>query len=209
MIKDILCRSYLAPLSSSIGEKRSRIFLEAIAGACVGIGEVVLLPIDVLKIKSQTNPEVLKGRTVWDLLRRENYRLFAGAGWTVARNVPGSLGLFGGNAMVKEFVFNLDGGHATLSQTLASSATGSVCSLVLSSPFDVIKTRVQNQPFDKPISGFQVVRDILKNEGMVAFARGIVPKLVTVGPKLVTSFTAAQYLTSIFSQSLNSNAKAL
>ncbi len=45
--------------------------LNATSGALVGIGEVFLLPLDVLKIKSQTNPEVLKGRGLMDLLVNE------------------------------------------------------------------------------------------------------------------------------------------
>ena len=43
--------------------------MHALAGSCVGIGEVALLPLDVLKIKSQTNPEVLVGRGMADLFK--------------------------------------------------------------------------------------------------------------------------------------------
>lgn len=42
----------------------------------VGIGEIILLPLDVLKIKSQTNPESLKGRGLIKLIREEGMNLY-------------------------------------------------------------------------------------------------------------------------------------
>jgi hypothetical protein len=56
-----------------------------------GIGEVVLLPLDVLKIKMQTNPEAIKGRGLVKLVTEEGIAsLYRGWGWTMARNAPGS-----------------------------------------------------------------------------------------------------------------------
>lgn len=37
---------------------RAKGLMEATAGSLVGVGEIVLLPCDVLKIKAQTNPQV-------------------------------------------------------------------------------------------------------------------------------------------------------
>lgn len=56
----------------------------------IGIGEVVLLPLDVLKIKRQTNPEAFKGRGVLKIVADEGFGLYRGWGWTAARNAPGS-----------------------------------------------------------------------------------------------------------------------
>ena len=51
----------------------------------------MLLPLDVLKIKMQTNPEALRGRGFFRLLTDEGIgSLYRGWGWTIARNVPGS-----------------------------------------------------------------------------------------------------------------------
>ena len=49
----------------------------ALAGSLIGIGEVALLPLDVLKIKAQTNPEVLEGRGLVDLLKTERFALYS------------------------------------------------------------------------------------------------------------------------------------
>lgn len=56
----------------------------------VGIGEIVLLPLDVLKIKRQTNPEAFRGRGVFKIVADEGMGLYRGATWTAARNAPGS-----------------------------------------------------------------------------------------------------------------------
>ena len=64
--------------------------MHATAGSLIGIGEIVLLPLDVLKIKRQTNPEAFRGRGVFRIVADEGIGLYRGAGWTAARNAPGS-----------------------------------------------------------------------------------------------------------------------
>jgi hypothetical protein len=84
-----------------------------------GIGEVVLLPLDVLKIKMQTNPDALRGRGLFKLISDEGIAsLYRGWGWTMARNAPGSFALFGGSAATKEYLFKLsDYSQATWGQS--------------------------------------------------------------------------------------------
>jgi len=48
----------------------------AVAGSIMGVGEIVLLPLDVLKIKAQTNPESLQGRGVFKILKDEGMGLY-------------------------------------------------------------------------------------------------------------------------------------
>jgi hypothetical protein len=56
----------------------------------IGIGEIFLLPLDVLKIKRQTNPEAFRGRGLFKIVRDEGFALYRGWEWTAARNAPGS-----------------------------------------------------------------------------------------------------------------------
>jgi hypothetical protein len=74
--------------SGIFGVKTGKIITAAVAGSMMGVGEVALLPLDVLKIKAQTNPEALAGRGVVDIFRTEGRGLYRGAGWTAARNAP-------------------------------------------------------------------------------------------------------------------------
>ena len=57
VVFDYLRRNHSDTLSS-------RPLQQAVAGSIMGIGEVVLLPLDVLKIRMQTNPESLAGKGV-------------------------------------------------------------------------------------------------------------------------------------------------
>lgn len=74
--------------------------MHATAGSIIGIGEVVLLPLDALKIKMQTNAHQYAGKKVCQILYQEGFGLYRGASWTAARNAPGSFALFGGSAVV-------------------------------------------------------------------------------------------------------------
>lgn len=118
---------------------------------------------------------------------------------TAARNAPGSFFLFGGSAFVKENIFHLENYRdATFFQHFIASAVGSIASIVVANPFDVVKTRIQNKPFDQPMTGMQITRQILAQEGLSAFMKGLTPKILTTGPKLIFSFTIAQYLIGLF-----------
>jgi hypothetical protein len=64
--------------------------MQATAGSLTGIGEVVLLPLDALKIKRQVNPDAFRGRGAVRIFIEEGTTLYRGWGWTVARNAPGS-----------------------------------------------------------------------------------------------------------------------
>jgi len=174
--------------------------LHAVAGSMIGVGEVLLLPLDVLKIKSQNNPEALQGRGLVGILRTERLAsLYRGAGWTAARNAPGSFALFGVTAFVKNKIFNLeDFRSASFGQTFVASVGGGVASITVASPLDVIKTRIQSRDFSSKETGLQILRQMLQKEGVSAFFKGLLPKILVVGPKLVFSFTIAQQLIARF-----------
>ncbi|GMF97803.1 hypothetical protein B5S33_g3366 [[Candida] boidinii] len=181
------------------GKKTGKALMSATAGSLIGIGEIVLLPLDVLKIKRQTNPESFKGRGFLKIIQDEGFGLYRGWGWTAARNAPGSFALFGGSAFAKEYIFHLqDYSSATWTQNFVASICGACSSLIVSAPLDVIKTRIQNRNFDNPESGFTILKNMAKNEGLTSFFKGLTPKLLTTGPKLVFSFALAQSLIPAF-----------
>lgn len=182
----------------TFGDKTGKTLMHATAGSLIGIGEVLLLPLDVLKIKAQTNPAAfgeLKGFGMAKMLWTEGRGLYAGAGATMMRNAPGSFALFGGSEVAYQYFFSLkDRRDATVAQHLAASVFGSVASIAFSAPLDTIKTRIQNQNFGANIGGMKVFRDLIKEEGPTALWKGLVPKVLMVGPKLVFSMTIANYL---------------
>ncbi|GAA5856617.1 hypothetical protein JCM3775_003686 [Rhodotorula graminis] len=198
---DFLSRNFKKSFDGAFGEKNGKAMMAATAGSLTGIGEIVLLPLDVLKIKRQTNPEAFRSRGFVQIVRDEGFSLYRGASWTAARNAPGSFALFGGSAFTKEYVFKLeDYRTATWYQNFIASIAGSISSIAISQPLDVIKTRIQNQNFESKVGGMTVVRELIKNEGASAFFKGLTPKVLVVGPKLIFSFTLAQTLIPLFSK---------
>ena len=78
-----------------------------------------------------------------------------------------------------------------------------------------MKTRIQNAHFNTNVGGMAVIRDMVRNEGLSAFFKGLTPKvsgddcarselltrerqILVVGPKLVFSYTLAQSLIPFF-----------
>lgn len=198
-VRDYLAKHYGTDFDRTFGKGTGKAIMHATAGSLIGIGEIVLLPLDVLKIKRQTNPEAFRGRGVVRIVADEGMGLYRGAGWTAARNAPGSFALFGGSAFAKQYIYALeDYNQASWLQNFVASICGASASLVVSAPLDVIKTRIQNRNFDNPESGFRIVSSMMKNEGFTSFFKGLTPKLLMTGPKLVFSFWLAQVLIPAF-----------
>ncbi|MCJ1295737.1 hypothetical protein MMC34_007301 [Xylographa carneopallida] len=202
-VRDYLALHHGDRFDSAFGKGTGKAIMHATAGSIIGIGEIILLPLDVLKIKRQTNPEAFRNRGFFRIVADEGMGLYRGAGWTAARNAPGSFALFGGSAFAKEKFYKLtDYNTATWLQNFVASIAGASASLVVSAPLDVIKTRIQNRNFENPESGFKIVSSMLKNEGITSFFKGLTPKLLMTGPKLVFSFWLAQTLIPAFNKVL-------
>ena len=199
-------RDYLAlhhghRFDAAFGPGTGKAIMHATAGSLIGIGEIILLPLDVLKIKRQTNPEAFRSRGFFRIVADEGMGLYRGAGWTAARNAPGSFALFGGSAAAKQWWYKLeDYNRASWSQNFVASIAGAAASLVVSAPLDVVKTRIQNRNFEIKESGFSIVGRMAREEGFTSFFKGLTPKLLMTGPKLVFSFWLAQTLIPAFGQ---------
>ncbi|KAA8913251.1 mitochondrial carrier domain-containing protein [Sphaerosporella brunnea] len=201
-VRDYLATNHSATFENAFGKSTGKAIMHATAGSLIGIGEIILLPLDVLKIKRQTNPEAFRGRGLFKIVADEGFGLYRGWGWTAARNAPGSFALFGGSAFAKEALGIADYSKATWGQNFVASIAGATASLVVSAPLDVIKTRIQNRNFENPESGFRIVSNMMKNEGVTSFFKGLTPKLLMTGPKLVFSFWLAQTLIPAFDKIL-------
>lgn len=99
--RDYLAKHYSSEFDNAFGKKTGKAVMHATAGSLIGIGEIVLLPLDILKIKRQTNPEAFRGRGLLAIIKDEGMGLYRGAGWTAARNAPGSFAVSFGFAVKK------------------------------------------------------------------------------------------------------------
>merc|ERR1719235_228193 len=184
-------------LKNVLPEKyQSKLMMDGVSGMLVGMGEVSLLPFDVLKIKMQTNSAALGDASMVQIFKQEGWNLYRGWQWTMARNAPGSFALFGVNGLVKDKVFDIKDRKPTFFETFVSSTAGGVASVLLVCPLDVIKTRVQNGSYGG--KGLQIMTDIVREEGFGGFMKGSVPKVLMTAPKLIFSFTIAQWVGDYF-----------
>lgn len=141
-------------LEQRYGNGRNRTALEAISGSMIGMGEVALLPFDVLKIKAQTNKSALQKGVLSGGIRG----LYRGAVVTASRNAMGSAALFGSNAAVQIYMkgempsrHRHSPGPVHWPSLLLGSTVGAVSSILVANPLDVIKTRLQNQDFTSQV----------------------------------------------------------
>jgi hypothetical protein len=202
VVRDWMRANHGNTFDNYFGPELGKTMTSATAGSLIGIGEVALLPLDALKVKAQTAPEQLKGRGVIDIFTKEGFSLYRGGGWTMARNAPGSFALFGGNAAAKSYMGISESQQATWAQDAIASCCGAVASITVAAPLDVVKTRVQHRPFDSPESGVQIITNMIKKEGFGSFFKGLTPKILVVGPKLVFSFTVAQHMIAYLTNTL-------
>ena len=186
---------------------RERSYRHAVAGAMMGAGEVILLPLDSLKVRAQTGTLPRGDSLVTTLLSDGIKGAWRGVWWTAARNVVGSLTFFGGASLMKEHVLGLEEhSQTTWYENMYASSIGSFTSVLIASPFDVVKTRLQRQmkqvvaadalrPSHTTIrTGMEIARDMWQTEGARAFFKGCIPRCCVVCPKLMFSYTMAQYL---------------
>ncbi|KAJ3779923.1 hypothetical protein GGU10DRAFT_337613, partial [Lentinula aff. detonsa] len=119
---DLINQHFRDQFTNAFGERKGKLMMQATAGSLTGIGEVVLLPLDVLKIK-----------------RQEKSALYRGWGWTMARNAPGSFALFGASAVTKDYVLGItDYSKATWTQNFIASIAGTVTPITVAAPLDTI-----------------------------------------------------------------------
>lgn len=194
LVRDHLSKHYRGSFQSIFGDAY-KVMEDAVAGCLIGLGEVILLPLDRLKVLSQTN-EAAMSQGLFRLLRQEGVRgMYAGTLVTMGRNAPGSFCLFGGTAFTKGYIFGLaDYRSATLFQNLCASTVGACLSIAISNPMDVIKTRVQNQTEGHRRSAAAVATSMLKEEGVTSFFKGLTPKIVASAPKLIFAYTMTEFI---------------
>jgi hypothetical protein len=105
-VNSYMLNNFTSPFKSAFGERNYKTMIYAVSGSIMGVGEILLLPLDVLKIKAQTNADAFKGRGFIKIITDEGFNLYRyciavcflemqmiyilrGASWTAARNAPG------------------------------------------------------------------------------------------------------------------------
>ncbi|KAM0747790.1 mitochondrial carrier [Meredithblackwellia eburnea MCA 4105] len=177
--------------------------LSVLTGCSAGATEsVVVVPFELVKIRLQDKNSVYKGPmdVVGQILKKEGpLGLYAGLEPTFWRHVTWNGGYFGCIFQVKALMPKAETKSAELFNNFVSGAIGGFVGTVFNTPFDVVKSRVQNSvkvagTVPKYNWTFPSLALIAREEGFGALYSGFLPKVLRLAPGggvllLVVEFT--------------------
>lgn len=132
------------------------------------------------------------------------HSLYAGWGAVLCRNIPQSVIKFYTYESLKPLVLSSQNSSAqpnTLQTLVCGGLAGSTAAL-FTTPFDVVKTRLQTQiPGSMSPYGnvFHALQEIGKNEGLKGLYRGLTPRLVMYMSQGALFFASYEFLKRLFS----------
>jgi len=160
----------------------------------------IVTPLDNVKQRLQVynSPYRNIGHCARTIFRAEGWRgFYASYPITVLLNVPFMSVNF---ASYESFKYLLagDGEHSTGQELLAGGAAGALGGLV-SNPLDVVKTRIQTDPGNRRPKAMDVVRSIMKEEGLAGFMRGTTARVLYFMPSAAISWTTYDTMKKVLS----------
>jgi len=171
------------------------IHMETAAGALAGLCQVVVTtPMEFLKIQMQVagrNQSADAGggalSVAMKLIRAKGIAgIYKGTGATIIRDVPFSCIYFPLFAYLNSKGYGADGAKPAFYHSLGSGLLAGMVAAGAVTPLDVIKTRLQvlkRAEGEPTYNGFMdAAQKILKNEGVPAFFKGAVPRMIVVAP---------------------------
>lgn len=164
--------------------------LSIITGMSAGATEALLIvSFELVKIRLQDPQNVGKYINTFDcfkkiLLEEGALSLFQGLEATIFRHASWNGGYFGTIYGVKKRLPKAETYYQNLLCNFVAGTIGGTVGTILNTPFDVAKTRIQNQirkeskiPWTLPL-----LKNIASNEGFFALYKGFVPKVLRLGP---------------------------
>ncbi|KAG9441267.1 hypothetical protein H6P81_017121 [Aristolochia fimbriata] len=129
--------------------------------------------------------------------------LYAGWGAVLCRNIPHSIIKFYTYESLKQFIMPSlqPNGYTNPVQTLVCGGLAGTTAALFTTPFDVVKTRLQTQiPGSvRQYNGvFHVLQQITKNEGVKGLYRGLTPRLVMYMTQGALFFASYEFFKSVF-----------
>lgn len=147
------------------------------------LGTAVRIPCEVLKQRLQAGIFDNVGEAVLGTLHQDGLRgFFRGTGATLCREVPFYVAGMGLYAESKKAVQHLLSRDLEPWETIAVGALSGGLAAVVTTPFDVMKTRMMTAPQGLPVSMSMVAFSILRQEGPLGLFKGAVPRFFWIAP---------------------------
>ncbi|XVF75506.1 hypothetical protein PTKIN_Ptkin13bG0193100 [Pterospermum kingtungense] len=169
------------------------------------LGTAVRIPCEVLKQRLQAGlfdnvGEALVGTWHQDGLKG----FFRGTGATLCREVPFYVAGMGLYAESKKLAQQLLRRELEPWETIAVGALSGGLAAVVTTPFDVMKTRMMTAPGGRPISMSIVAFSILRHEGPLGLFKGAVPRFFWIAPLGAMNFAGYE----LAKKAMNKNEEA-
>ncbi|KAI7741561.1 hypothetical protein M8C21_006329 [Ambrosia artemisiifolia] len=191
-----------------------------VAGGCASVAtSFVFTPSERIKQQMQVGSHY---RSCWNALlgiigKGGFLSLYNGWGAVLCRNVPHSIIKFYTYESLKSVLLTSSKAHGqptTISTLLCGGLAGSTAAL-FTTPFDVVKTRLQTQipgTADRYNGVYNTLRDIAQHEGLQGLYRGLTPRLVmymTQGALFFASYESFKGLFSLEATQLEPTSKGV
>ncbi|CAK9136166.1 unnamed protein product [Ilex paraguariensis] len=157
--------------------------VQSIASFCsTFLGTAVRIPCEVLKQRLQAGIFDNVGEAIMGTWQQDGLRgFFRGTGATLCREIPFYVAGMGLYAESKKVVHQLLGRDLEPWETIAVGALSGGLAAVVTTPFDVMKTRMMTSK-GRSVSMSIVAFSILRREGPLGLFKGAVPRFFWIAP---------------------------
>ncbi|KAJ9063073.1 mitochondrial aspartate-glutamate transporter agc1 [Entomophthora muscae] len=186
------------------------VWAEMLAGSCAGGSQVVFTnPLEIVKIRLQIQGELAKSKNgppkrsaLWIVRHLGLLGLYKGVGACLLRDVPFSAIYFTAYSHLKrDYFLESPTKKLSLLELLAAGAAAGMPAAYLTTPADVIKTRLQVEA-KKGETSYKGIRDaaskILKEEGFRAFFKGGPARIFRSSPQFGVTLAVYELLQRSF-----------
>uniref|UniRef100_A0A7S3UAJ1 Mitochondrial carrier protein n=1 Tax=Picocystis salinarum TaxID=88271 RepID=A0A7S3UAJ1_9CHLO len=155
----------------------------SLAGGCASIAtSFVFTPSECIKARMQVGQFQTAPKALFHILKHEGITsLYGGWGAVLCRNIPHSMIKFFTYEQMKKY-FARNGGRETPTalETLVCGGVAGSTAAFCTTPFDVVKTRIQTQALAKGVHPTvkATLLGIVREEGFFALYRGVKPRLI-------------------------------
>ncbi|PQQ18007.1 mitochondrial substrate carrier family protein C [Prunus yedoensis var. nudiflora] len=158
--------------------------VQSLASFCsTFLGTAVRIPCEVLKQRLQAGLFDNVGEAIVGTWNQDGLKgFFRGTGATLCREVPFYVAGMGLYAESKKAAQKFLGRDLDAWETIAVGALSGGLAAVVTTPFDVMKTRMMTAPQGRPISMSMVAFSILRHEGPLGLFKGAVPRFFWIAP---------------------------
>ncbi|ONM41932.1 calcium-dependent mitochondrial ATP-magnesium/phosphate carrier protein 1 [Zea mays] len=184
--------------------------VQSIASFCSTVlGTAVRIPCEVLKQRLQAGIFNNVGEAIVGTMRQDGPKgFFRGTGATLCREVPfyvAGMCLYAEAKKAAQHVLRRD---LEAWEIVAVGALSGGLAAIVTTPFDVMKTRMMTAPPGTPVSMQMIIFSILRNEGPLGLFKGAIPRFFWIAPLGAMNFAGYELAKKAMIKDENSSSES-